>query len=76
MNPSYLIYSQQDNLPVKRIRITYAELRILCQVGGGTPARWPPSASQTARTVFPYAAFTIDRPIFPHFSPAAIFWSW
>src|SRR5215831_1532382 len=29
-----------------------------CRVGGGAPARWPPSAAQTARTVFPYAAFT------------------
>src|SRR5215472_15768256 len=24
-------------------------------------ARWPPSAAQTARTVFPYAAFTMRR---------------
>src|SRR6266705_1855548 len=29
-----------------------------CRVGGGALARWPPSAAQTARTVFPYAAFT------------------
>jgi len=29
-----------------------------CRVGGGAPKRWPPSAAQTARTVFPYAAFT------------------
>jgi hypothetical protein len=29
-----------------------------CRVGGGAPRRWPPSAAQTARTVFPYAAFT------------------
>ena len=29
-----------------------------CRVGGGAPLRWPPSAAQTARTVFPYAAFT------------------
>jgi len=29
-----------------------------CRVGGGALARWPPSATQTARTVFPYAAFT------------------
>ena len=28
------------------------------RVGGGAPRRWPPSAAQTARTVFPYAAFT------------------
>jgi hypothetical protein len=30
----------------------------ICRVGGGALARWPPSAAQTARTVFPYAAFT------------------
>jgi hypothetical protein len=29
-----------------------------CRVGGGALARWAPSAAQTARTVFPYAAFT------------------
>src|ERR1700693_602973 len=29
-----------------------------CRVGGGAHRRWPPSAAQTARTVFPYAAFT------------------
>jgi len=32
-----------------------------CRVGGGAPKRWPPSAAQTARTVFPYAAFTKTR---------------
>src|SRR4051794_31518556 len=32
-----------------------------CRVGGGAVARWPPSAAQTARTVFPYAAFTKVR---------------
>src|SRR5580704_3910374 len=32
-----------------------------CRVGGGALARWPPSAAQTARTVFPYAAFTMRR---------------
>src|SRR3954462_9436122 len=31
------------------------------RVGGGALARWPPSAAQTARTVFPYAAFTMRR---------------
>ncbi len=29
-----------------------------CRVGGGALARWPPSAAQTARAVFPHAAFT------------------
>jgi hypothetical protein len=33
-----------------------------CRVGGGALARWPPSAAQTARTVFPYAAFTKTSP--------------
>src|ERR1700692_3847394 len=32
-----------------------------CRVGGGGPKRWPPSPAQTARTVFPYAAFTKTR---------------
>jgi hypothetical protein len=35
-----------------------SEYSRLCRVGGGALARWPPSAAQTARTVFPYAAFT------------------
>ena len=29
-----------------------------CRVGGGALTRWPPSAAQTARTLFAYAAFT------------------
>src|SRR5208337_718745 len=29
-----------------------------CRVGGGALVRWPPSAAQTGRTIFPYAAFT------------------
>ena len=30
-----------------------------CRVGGGAPrGRWPPSAAQTVRAVFPYTAFT------------------
>ena len=33
-------------------------LGVQSRVGGGALARWPPSAAQTARTVFPYAAFT------------------
>src|SRR6266851_2255036 len=28
------------------------------RVGGGAPARWPPSAAQTVRAVFPHTAFT------------------
>src|ERR1700674_1884880 len=30
----------------------------ICRVGGGALARWPPSASHTARADFPHAAFT------------------
>jgi len=31
---------------------------IECRVGGGALARWPPSAAQTVRAVFPHTAFT------------------
>src|SRR4051812_18792575 len=27
-----------------------------CRVGGGAPKRWPPSAAQTGRAVFPHPA--------------------
>jgi type IV secretion system protein VirD4 len=30
----------------------------LCRVGGGALSRWPPSAAQTVRAVFPHTAFT------------------
>src|SRR3989440_13083706 len=29
-----------------------------CRVGGGALSRWPPSAAQTVRAVFPHTAFT------------------
>src|ERR1041384_6305356 len=29
-----------------------------CRVGGGALPRWPPSAAQTVRAVFPHTAFT------------------
>src|SRR5260370_8399941 len=32
-----------------------------CRVGGGALARWPPSAAQTPRTLFPSPPFTITR---------------
>src|SRR5208337_2304756 len=32
-----------------------------CRVGGGAPKRWPPSAAQTGRAVFPHPAFTQAR---------------
>jgi hypothetical protein len=44
-----------------RIRLKDVRLVHRCRVGGGAPKRWPPSAAQTARTVFPYAAFTKTR---------------
>ena len=43
-------------VPAPSLHGHYPFLR--CRVGGGALARWPPSAAQTARTVFPYAAFT------------------
>ncbi len=36
-------------------------LVIPCRVGGGALSRWPPSAAQTARAVFPHTAFTMTR---------------
>ena len=30
---------------------------VLCRVGGGALARWPPSAAQTVHAVFPHTAF-------------------
>ena len=36
-------------IPEQRIR----NARAGCRVGGGAPQGWPPSAAQTARTVFP-----------------------
>ena len=32
-----------------------------CRVGGGATMRWPPSAAQTVRAVFPHTAFTKTR---------------
>ena len=47
-------------VPAPSLHGRYPLLR--CRVGGGALARWPPSAAQTARTVFPYAAFTKTPP--------------
>ena len=47
-------------VPAPSLRGRYPLLR--CRVGGGALTRWPPSAAQTARTVFPYAAFTKTPP--------------
>ena len=39
--------------------VTSLSPRIRCRVGGGAPrGRWPPSAAQTVRAVFPHTAFT------------------
>src|SRR6267378_4781243 len=43
---------------LRRRSLSFVRLVHRCRVGGGALARWPPSAAQTARTVFPYAAFT------------------
>ena len=44
--------SNSMNVPVE-VAEGIAPLRIHCRVGGGAPRGWPPSAAQTARTVFP-----------------------
>jgi hypothetical protein len=46
---------------VKSFPLYVAFPRSECRVGGGALARWPPSAAQTARAVFPHAAFTKTR---------------
>src|SRR4051812_40383954 len=52
----------RPSLPNLRRRLPFfVRLVHRCRVGGGALARWPPSAAQTARTVFPYAAFTMRR---------------
>ena len=57
----------QSSLPAQPIRcsaisalecLTSLADDMTCRVGGGALVCWPPSAAQTARTVFPYAAFT------------------
>ena len=46
-----------------RVALALARRRVMaarfpCRVGGGAFARWPPSAAQTVRAVFPHTAFT------------------
>ena len=43
------------------LRSTGITRRPHCRVGGGVPQRWPPSAAQTGRAVFPHPAFTKAR---------------
>src|SRR5712692_11599232 len=54
-----VLLSLRPSLPSLRGRLPFV-VRLVhrCRVGGGAHERWPPSAAQTARTVFPYAAFT------------------
>src|SRR5215469_4914081 len=54
-----VLLDQRPSLPTLRRRSrVFVRMVHRCRVGGGAPLRWPPSAAQTARTVFPYAAFT------------------
>src|SRR5712692_7247328 len=54
-----VLLSLRPSLPCLRGRLHFlVRLVHRCRVGGGAHERWPPSAAQTARTVFPYAAFT------------------
>ena len=39
--------------PTDPVRRSGLRRRAGCRVGGGAPQGWPPSAAQTARTVFP-----------------------
>jgi hypothetical protein len=45
-------------LQVRRCRVIHCSR---CRVGGGASKRWPPSAAQTGRAVFPHPAFTKAR---------------
>src|SRR5229473_5933903 len=50
---------QRPSLPTLRRQFpVFVRMVHRCRVGGGALARWPPSAAQTARTLFAYAAFT------------------
>src|SRR5450432_2600736 len=54
-----VLLDQQPSLLTLRRRFSvFVRMIHRCRVGGGALARWPPSAAQTARTLFAYAAFT------------------
>src|SRR6201982_4222157 len=54
-----VLLDQQPSLRTLRRQLpVFVRMIHRCRVGGGAHERWPPSAAQTARTVFPYAAFT------------------
>src|SRR5215472_12846245 len=57
-----VLLGPRPSLPnLRRGLAPFVRLVHRCRVGGGALTRWPPSAAQTARTVFPYAAFTMRR---------------
>ena len=53
--PPFLIKTACAAGPLRSTGITPL---LRCRVGGGALARWPPSAAQTVRAVFPHTAFT------------------
>src|SRR5437660_10515049 len=54
-----VLLDQRPSLLILRRRFSvFVRLIHRCRVGGGALTRWPPSAAQTARTLFAYAAFT------------------
>src|ERR1700688_2281593 len=54
-----VLLDQRPSLPTLRRQFpVFVRMVHRCWVGGGALARWPPSAAQTARTLFAYAAFT------------------
>src|ERR1700694_3819906 len=55
---SVLLDQRPSLLTLRRRSSVFVRMTHRCRVGGGALTRWPPSAAQTARTVFPYAAFT------------------
>ena len=55
--PRFLV-ALRVGLQLRPLSSTGVTRLLWCRVGGGAPARWPPSAAQTARAVFPHAAFT------------------
>jgi len=56
--PDVLLGRSPSLHALRRCLLTLVRALRRCRVGGGALARWPPSAAQTARAVFPHAAFT------------------
>src|SRR4029077_11639174 len=59
VGPNDVLLGPRPSLPNLR-QDTFPFVRLVhrCRVGGGALARWPPSAAQTVRAVFPHTAFT------------------